>query len=279
MSAEGQLDPEAWERLLEWHVAAGTSAVVVSGTTGESPTLSGAEYAELLSSAVEHVSGRIPVIAGTGSADTAATVEKTRLAASLGADAALVVTPYYNRPPQRGLVRHFLAVAESTALPIVLYNVPGRTGVDLLPESAAELAEHERIVGLKEAVGDEDRIRALVESCAGRIDILSGDDPTAARGMELGLGGVISVAANVAPGPFARMCAAAAEGDFDEAGRIDRELRPLYEFLGAESNPIPAKWLLWRMGRIGSGIRLPLVPLSPEHHSTGERIIGQLNLN
>ena len=278
MNPEGQIDLAAWDQLLDWHAASGTDGVVVGGTTGESQVLGEKEYSRLLSRAKERLSGRVSVLAGTGSADTDGTIERTRLAESLGADGALVVTPFYNRPPQRGLLRHFQAVAEASGIPVVLYNVPGRTGVDMLPETVAELAEHERIVAVKEAVGDEARVKKLLETCKGRIDILSGDDPTACRSMSLGAHGVISVAANVVPRRFKAMCEAALANDVDRAESLRKQLQPLFDFLGAESNPIPAKWILWRLGRIGPGIRLPLVSLHERHHGPGNQLIEKLKL-
>lgn len=273
MRADGEIDLDAWVRLLDWHVAAGTDGVVVAGTTGESATLNAPERDRLLETALERVGDRIRVIAGTGAAATAVAVDQSRRAASLGAHAVLVVTPYYNRPPQRGLVAHYRAVADASEVPVILYNVPSRTAIDLAPETAIALAEHERIVGLKEAVADMDRVRRLTEAGVG---VLSGDDPSARSAIEAGAVGVISVAANIVPDRFARMCRAALEGRREEAEALDAELEPLYRFLGVESNPVPAKWLLAEQGRIAPGIRLPLVPLDDAHHETGRALLKTL---
>lgn len=273
MGADGAVDLEAWDALLDWHAESGTDGVVVGGTTGESAALSAEERDRLLTRALERIGDRCRVIAGTGAASTSAAIAQSVRAAELGAHAVLVVTPYYNRPPQRGLAAHYRAVAEACAVPLILYNVPGRTAVDLTPETTIELCRHERIVGIKEAVADMDRVAALVQA---GVAVLSGDDPTACRAMQLGAVGVISVAANVAPARFAAMCAAARSGDADRAERLDRSMSGLYRFLGVEANPIPAKWLLGELGRIGPGIRLPLVPLDPAHHDAGRALLAAL---
>ncbi|NKI35452.1 4-hydroxy-tetrahydrodipicolinate synthase [Wenzhouxiangella sp. XN79A] len=273
MHADGALDESAWTRLLDWHAEAGTDGVIVGGTTGESVSLRAEERDRLLEHALERIGDRVRVIAGTGAAATAAAIEQSRRAAALGAHAVLVVTPYYNRPPQRGLAAHYRAIAEACAAPLILYNVPGRTAVDLAPETTIELAGHERIVGIKEAVADMGRVRHLVEAGVG---VLSGDDPTARAAIDAGAVGVISVAANIVPDRFAAMCHAALDGRRDRAEAIDAELRPLYRFLGIESNPVPAKWLLAELGRIDSGIRLPLVPLDDAHHETGRALLRSL---
>lgn len=275
MTADRSVDYAAWERLVDWHLEEGTHALVVAGTTGESPVLTAEEFERLLVNAVEQVAGRIPVLAGTGSAGTGQTIVRTRHAAELGADAALVVTPYYNRPPQRGLEAHFLKVAEASAIPVVLYNVPSRTAVDLEPETTRRLAAHENIIAIKEAVGDPERIAALIRS---GITVLSGDDPSACRSMLAGARGVISVAANIVPGVFSRLCDNALKGRVEEAGALDDRLRGLYEFLAAEANPIPAKWLLARLGLIEAGIRPPLVELDSALHEQGARVLRQLEL-
>jgi len=268
------IDLEAWRGLLRWHLDAGTDGVVVAGTTGESANLDAGERDALLESALEHLGGQRAVIAGTGSASTRVAVEQSRRAAALGADAVLVVTPYYNRPPQRGLVAHYLAIAEATPVPVVLYNVPSRTAADLAPESVLELAAHDNIIAIKEAVPDMDRVRRYVEA---GMPVLSGDDPSALDAMRNGARGVISVAANVVPGALSEMCRRAAAGDLDGAAAIDRRLHPLYRFLARESNPLPVKWLLMEMGRIGSGLRLPLVPLDPAHHDDGRSLLDALS--
>lgn len=273
MRADGAIDAETWLRLLDWHAATGTRGVIVGGTTGESATLTAEERDRLLELALERVGNRIRVIAGTGSAATAAAVEQSRRAAQLGAHAVLVVTPYYNRPPQRGLAAHYRAIADACDAPLILYNVPGRTAVDLAPETTIALCEHERIVGIKEAVADMDRVRRLAEAGVG---VLSGDDPTARAALDAGAVGVISVAANIVPDRFSAMCHAARAGRRGEAESLDDELRSLYRFLGAESNPVPAKWLLTELGRIGPGIRLPLVALDDMHHETGRALLRTL---
>jgi len=271
-----QIDEAAWLGLLDWHAQAGTAGVVVAGTTGESASLTGDEFARLLRAAVDRLGGRLAVLAGTGSPSTAATIEKTRLAAELGADAALVVTPAYVRPTQRGLLAHFRAVAEDAALPIVLYNVPTRTACDLQPETSLQLAANPRIVAIKEAVGDRARVAALV---AGGMRVLSGDDPSCCERMIEGAAGVISVAANVAPQALADMCRRIQDGRVDQARAINARLRPLFEFLAVEPNPVPVKWLMSRMGRVGSRIRLPLVDLAPGRRAAAESLLELLALD
>jgi 4-hydroxy-tetrahydrodipicolinate synthase len=272
MTADGAVDVDAWARLLEWHAESGTRGVVVGGTTGESAALTAGERERLLDIALERVGDRMRVIAGTGAPATAVAIEQSRHAASLGAHAVLVVTPYYNRPPQRGLAAHYRAVADACDAPVILYNVPGRTAVDLAPETTIALCEHDGIVGIKEAVADMDRVRRLSEAGVG---VLSGDDPTACAALAAGARGVISVAANVVPERFAAMCRAALTSAPD-ALRFDAELQPLYRFLGIESNPVPAKWMLAELGRMGPGLRLPLVPLDPKHHDAGRALIQSL---
>lgn len=263
-TASGELDLDAWRRLLDLQLAGGTQAVVVAGSTGEAAALYDVEYDALLRSAVEHIAGRIPVIAGTGQSNTAKTIECTRRAKALGADAALVVTPPYVRPTQAGLLAHYVAVADDNALPIILYNVPGRTGCDMLPETVAALAGHERIIGLKEARSDAERMEALIPLRSASFAILSGDDPTACRAMLAGADGVISVASNVLPAAFRRLCDLARNGDRGAAETLDGLLRDANDFLGVEPNPIPVKALLAHMG-IGHGLRLPLTSLSTTH--------------
>ncbi len=277
MKADGQgassIDLEAFDALLAWHQQAGTASVVIGGTTGESATLDHEEYIQLLTHAVERLKGRVAVIAGTGSPSTEHTIHRTRLAQALGADAALVVTPAYNRPSQRGLLAHYQAVADASDLPVILYNVPSRTACDLLPETALALAKHERIVAIKEAVPDTARIQTLLD---GGLCVLSGDDPTFVRSMEMGASGVISVASNIVPNTMARLCALAKDQQFDEARRINRMLEPLYAFLGVETNPVPAKWLLAQMGRCQDAIRLPLVGLDSQYHAKGQALIESI---
>jgi len=262
-TAAGELDLDAWGRLLRMQLDGGTQALVVAGSTGEAPALAEAEYATLLQAAVEAARGAVPVLAGTGLSNTAKTIGQTRRAAELGADAALVVTPPYVRPTQAGLEAHFCAIADDGALPVVLYNVPARTGCDLLPETAARLAAHPRIVGIKEARAEPERMAALLPLRGEGFAVLGGDDATAARAMLAGADGVVSVASNVVPRAMRRLCdLARGARDRAAAEALDARLQPLFAFLGAEPNPIPLKALLQRM-QLGHGLRLPLTPLSP----------------
>jgi 4-hydroxy-tetrahydrodipicolinate synthase len=272
-TAAGELDLDAWQRLLQSQVQGGTQGVVVAGSTGEAAALYDAEYEALLRMAVELVAGRIPVLAGTGLSNTAKTIELSRRAAALGADAALVVTPPYVRPTQPGLLAHYRALADDGALPVVLYNVPGRTGCDLLPETAAELAIHDRIVGIKEARSDAARMDALLPLRGEGFAVLSGDDPTAARALLAGADGVISVASNVVPAALRALCDLARAGRQERANELDARLHGLYEFLGVEPNPIPVKAILALQG-IGhrQGLRLPLTPLADAHSETARRL-------
>lgn len=262
MASDGAIDLAAWDRLLDLHLASGTCGIVVGGTTGESATLTDAELRELVVRALKRVQGRVPVIAGAGTSCTATTVERTRWLCELGPDGLLVVTPAYNKPTQEGLLRHFTAVASASTVPILLYNVPGRTAVDLLPPTVARLAELPRIAGIKEAVADMRRIAELRAACRRDFVLLSGDDATCREAIAHGADGVISVTANVAPREMAQMVAAARRGEATAAAAIDRRLAALHSDLFLESNPIPVKWLLHRLGLIGEGIRLPLTPLS-----------------
>ena len=263
-NAAGELDLDAWQRLLQQQLDAGTQAIVVAGSTGEAAALYDAEFDLLLRTAVEFVAGRIPVLAGTGLSNTAKTIEHTRRAAALGADAALIVTPPYVRPTQTGLIAHYRAIADDNALPVVLYNVPGRTGGDLMPETVAELCGHPRIVGIKEARAEPERMEALLKFKNSDFAVLSGDDPTACRAMLAGADGVISVASNVLPAAMRRLCDLARAGKADAANEIDAQLQPAFDFLGVEPNPIPVKAVLALQG-IGHGLRLPLLPLSTAH--------------
>lgn len=270
MQEGGDVDWAALEELIDWQVDSGIDGLVIAGTTGESATLTGSEWEMLIKRSVSKVAGRVPVIAGTGSAATARTVEKTERAAELGADAALVVTPYYNRPTQDGLAAHFRAVA-ATGLPVVLYNVPGRTGVDLLPATVAELADEPGVVAIKEAVADAGRVQALVQMAGDRLAVLSGDDASAAGSMELGAKGVVSVVSNLLPGAMASLCA---ESEKAARRRCDQALQAVYAASMIESNPIPIKWSLNRMGIIENVLRLPLLPLSP---SSAEKIAAVID--
>lgn len=269
--AAGELDLDAWRRLLQMQIEGGTQAVVVAGSTGEAAALFDAEYDTLLRIAVEEIAGRIPVLAGTGLSNTTKTIELTRRAALLGADAALVVTPPYVRPTQAGLIAHYRAIADDGALPVVLYNVPGRTGGDLLPETVAELVDHPRIVAIKEARSEPERMEALLRLKSESFTVLSGDDPTACRAMLAGADGVISVASNVIPRAFRRLCDLARDGERAGAETWNARLMPLFDFLGVEPNPIPVKAVLQRMG-VGHGLRLPLLPLSAVHQDSAARM-------
>lgn len=262
MSASSEIDEKALARLIEFHIENGTDALVPAGTTGESATLVTDEHVEYLRTVVRLVRGRVPVIAGTGSNATAQTLNLTRQAAKLGVDACLLVVPYYNKPPQEGLYQHFRTVAEAVSVPLILYNVPSRTSCDLLPETVARLSQVSNIVGIKEASGDVGRVRELRSRCGGRFGLYSGDDSTAMEFVLAGGDGVVSVTANVAPGPMHEMIAAARDGDRTRAESLDAGLRPLHEALFVETNPIPVKWALGEMGLIEGGIRLPLVPLA-----------------
>jgi 4-hydroxy-tetrahydrodipicolinate synthase len=268
--ASGEIDLDAWRRLLALQLEQGTQALVVAGSTGEAAALFDVEYDTLLRTAVEVVAGRVPVLAGTGLPSTLKTIELTRRAAALGADAALVVTPPYVRPTPAGLVAHYRAVADDGALPVVLYNVPGRTGSDMQPETVGELASHPRIVGIKEARADAGRMEALLAFKREDFAVLSGDDPTACRAMLAGADGVISVASNVLPGAFRRLCDLARRGDAAQAQAWDLRLQPVCDFLGIEPNPIPVKALLKLQG-IGHDLRLPLTPLSGHHGDQARR--------
>jgi 4-hydroxy-tetrahydrodipicolinate synthase len=266
MFPDGRVDWDAFGALIEWHIAEGTDAIVAVGTTGESATLDVDEHIEVIRRAVRLAKKRVPIIGGTGANSTAEAIELTWLAKEAGADAALMVTPYYNKPPQEGLFRHFKAVAEAVDLPIILYNVPGRTGCDLLPETVARLARIKGIVGLKEAKGDLARIRELLAlGLPAEFALYSGDDPTARESILLGCHGDISVTANVAPRLMHEMCAAALAGDAARAASLDERLRELHRTLFLDPNPIPVKWALNRMGRIPAGLRLPLVAMNPQH--------------
>ena len=271
MREDGSLDLAAWDRLLDFHLDEGSDAVVVGGTTGESPTVAADELATLIGRAKTRVAGRMPVIAGSGGNSTSRSVALSRAAVEAGADALLVVTPYYNRPTQEGLYRHFTAIADAAGAPVILYNVPSRTSCDLLPETVARLAAHPRIIGIKEATGDVARGEAVRRLCPEDFLLLSGDDPTAVALMRIGARGVISVTANVVPRAMHEVCTAALAGRFDQATALDRRIVPLHQALFVEPNPIPVKWAAERMGLIAGGIRLPLTPLSETRRAAVEK--------
>lgn len=264
MTADGAVDYDAFENLIEAHVAAGTNGLVVAGTTGESATLTKSEHVAVIAAAVKIARGRLPVIAGTGSNSTAQTIELSREVDAIGVDGYLVVTPYYNKPPQRGLIAHFRAIADAVTSPVMLYNVPGRTAVDMLPETVAALSLHPQIMGIKEATGVVDRVATLQDLCGPDFGLYSGDDETGREFMLAGGHGVVSVTANVAPKAMAAMCAAALAGDAEAAAELDEPLQGLHGDLFVEANPIPVKWALARMGQIQGGIRLPLVELDAD---------------
>ncbi|MCM5703971.1 4-hydroxy-tetrahydrodipicolinate synthase [Larsenimonas salina] len=269
MKGNGDIDWDALRRLVNFHLEHKTDGIVAAGTTGEPTTMSFAEHFDVIREVVNVVDGRIPVIAGTGANATAEAVELVKYAKDVGADACLSVTPYYNRPTQEGLYQHFKAVAEASDLPIILYNVPSRTGVDLYNDTTFRLAKIDNIVGLKDATGNLERAAELIEHLKGQdFAIYSGDDPTACELMLAGGHGVISVSANVAPKGMHDMSMAAIAGDHDLAHQINTRLMPLNASLGIEANPIPVKWALCQMGLAEQGIRLPLTWLSEKYHAT-----------
>ena len=278
MREDGSLDFDAYRRLIEWHIAEGTNGIVSVGTTGESPTVDHEEHCELIRVAVETVRGRVPVIAGTGGNSTAEAIELTAYAKGVGADASLQVVPYYNKPTQEGLYQHFRKVAESVDLPIILYNVPGRTVADLSTETTLRLTQVPGIVGIKDATGDLARASDLLKRAPKPFAVYSGNDDTALALMLLGGHGVISVTANIAPRLMAELCKAALAGDLSGARALNNRLLPLHLKLFVEPNPIPVKWALARMGRIGNGIRLPLVPLAEANRPVVEGALRELGL-
>jgi len=263
MQDDGKLDFDAYRRLIEWHVAEGTNAIVAVGTTGESPTVDPEEHGELVRVAVEAAKGRIPIIAGTGGNSTSEAIDLTRHAKAVGATATLQVVPYYNKPTQEGLYRHFRKIAETVDLPVILYNVPGRTVADLSSDTTARLAQVPGIVGIKDATGDLARAADLLKRLPGHFAVYSGNDDSALALLLLGGHGVISVTANVAPRMMSELARAALDGDLARARQVNNRLLALHFKLFVEPNPIPVKWALARMGRIPGGLRLPLVPLSP----------------
>jgi 4-hydroxy-tetrahydrodipicolinate synthase len=265
MRSDETIDWECLDALVEWHIANGTQGIVPVGTTGESPTVTPKEHCEIIRGVVELTDARVPVIAGTGANSTREAIEFTASAKDSGADACLLVTPYYNRPTQRGLFLHYQAIAKAVDIPQILYNVPGRTAVDLLPATVRQLADIEQIRGIKEATGSLERAAEIRALCGDRIDIFSGDDATSCELMLQGGQGTISVTANVAPAAVAAMAEAAVAGDRASAEALNEPLLGLHEQLFLEANPIPVKWALAQMGRIPEGIRLPLTALSEDH--------------
>jgi 4-hydroxy-tetrahydrodipicolinate synthase len=268
MHEDGSLDMPTLHKLLDWHIAEGTDGIVIVGTTGESPTVTVEEHCELIKSTVAHVAGRIPVIAGTGGNSTAEAIELTQFAKSVGADATLQVVPYYNRPTQEGMFQHFKKIAESVDLPVILYNVPGRTVADMSNETIVRLAAVPGIVGVKDATGNIGRGSELLRQVPSSFAVYSGDDATAMALMFCGAKGNISVTANVAPRAMHELCAAAIAGHVTEAISINNRLIPLHNKLFVEPNPVPVKWALAQMGKMPAGIRLPLVPMAQAYHET-----------
>lgn len=266
MNPDGSVDQPALARLVEFHIANGTDAIVAVGTTGESATLDYDEHLAVIKEVVTLVQERVPVIAGTGANCTREAIRLTQGALEAGADACLLVTPYYNKPTQQGLYLHYKAIAEAVAIPQILYNIPSRTGCDLRPETVAKLVDVPNIVGLKDGTGDMSRVQEMLGSCGTKLDLYSGDDATAREFIQLGGKGAISVTANVAPALMHRLCDAARRGDHATAAEIDNRLAALHRDLFCETNPIPVKWALSAMGLIAAGIRLPLTPLSPALH-------------
>lgn len=278
MHADGAVDWERLRHLVDWHVEQGTHGIVAVGTTGESATLGFEEHDLVIREIIKAAAGRVPVIAGTGANSTQEAVRLTRGAKAAGADACLLVTPYYNKPTQEGLYQHFKAIAEAVDIPQLLYNVPGRTACDMLPETVERLSAIGNIVGIKEATGELERISDLKARCGDDFIVLSGDDATACEAMLLGGNGDISVTANVQPAKMSAMCEAALAGNEAEARRLNDELMPLHQTLFVEANPIPVKWALARMGLGGEGIRLPLTPLSEAARQQLEPVLVEQEL-
>jgi len=278
MHEDGSLDYDSLDRLVEFHIENQTDAIVAVGTTGESATLDEEEHCHTIARVVKKAAKRVPVIAGTGSNSTSEAINLTRCAMEAGADACLLVTPYYNKPTQEGLYLHYKRIAEAVPVPQILYNVPGRTVCDMLPETVARLAEISNIVGIKEATGNVQRGKEIIDKCGNKLDVYSGDDATALELMLLGGKGDISVTANVAPKAMHDMCAAALRGERAEAEKINQTLMALHKDLFLEANPIPVKWALHEMGLIGDGIRLPLTHLSDKYHDQVRQALNQANL-
>ena len=278
LSSDGEVDYTALKGLVEWHIEQGTHGIVSVGTTGEAPTLSVNEHSKVIAKTVEYVNARVPVIAGTGGNSTRDSIALTKHAKEVGADFCLLVTPYYNKPNQEGLLRHFLSIAESVDIPQILYNVPSRTACDILPSTVKILANHKNIVGIKEALDDMNRIKELIEisyKIRNRKDfyIYSGDDPTFLASMELGTHGVISVVANAIPNQIASICNLALNKDFVKAHEINKIYNDLYNLCFVESNPIPIKWIMYKLNKIENNIRLPLIDLNETFH---EKIMSEM---
>jgi 4-hydroxy-tetrahydrodipicolinate synthase len=278
MHEDGSLDMQTYRQLIDWHIAQGTNAIVAVGTTGESPTVDVDEHLELIRVAVEQSAGRIPVIAGAGANSTLEAIELTQEAAALGADASLQVVPYYNKPTQEGLYRHFRTIAEAVDLPVILYNVPGRTVADLAHETTIRLAQVPGITGIKDATGNIERGHWLIREAPEGFAVYSGDDGTAPALMLLGGHGNISVTANVVPDQMSRLCALAMQGNSREAAALQARLLPLHRAMFIEANPIPVKWAMARMGLIRPGLRLPLVSMSASSEPIVESALKSLGV-
>ncbi|MEK9649528.1 MAG: 4-hydroxy-tetrahydrodipicolinate synthase [Gammaproteobacteria bacterium] len=281
MHPDGSVDFDALKFLVEWHIKEGTQGIVSVGTTGESATLNNDEHIEVIKKTLEYSQNKLPIIAGTGANSTQEAIDLTKEAANLGCKFSLQVTPYYNKPPQNGMKKHFISIAEASDAKILLYNVPGRTSCDLLPSTVAELIQHPNIIGIKEALADSSRIKELV-SLRNKINpdfvLLSGDDHTFCSAMEEGFNGVISVAANIIPGACSKIASLALAHQFQEAAQLNKKYEFLYDLLFCQSNPIPAKWMLEKMKFIKSGIRLPLIELDPMYHNEVESVLKTLSL-
>ncbi len=278
MQVNGELDSASLNRLVDFHLDNGTNALVAVGTSGESATLSVREHLQVVEQVVERVDGRIPVIAGTGANSTGEAIELTRVAKSIGVDACLLVVPYYNKPTQQGLYQHYLRIADTVAVPQILYNVPSRTITDMCDEVVLQLASHENIVGIKDATGDMARAKAVIDAAPNDFAVYSGDDLTAVELMLLGGKGNISVTANVAPQLMSQLCELAIGGKTQQAQALQQQLMPLHQALFFEANPIPVKWALHLMGCISEGIRLPLTPLSARFHQQLQEAMTALAL-
>jgi len=278
MHADGSVDLGGLRRLVDWHIEQGTDAIVSVGTTGESPTLNWDEHMEVIRATVEQANGRVPVIAGTGTNSTMEAIEWTREAKVLNADASLQVVPYYNKPSQEGIFQHFSTIADAVDIPIILYNVPGRTVADMDNQTALRLAEIDNIIGIKDATGDVDRGAELIAAAPDGFDVYSGDDESALALIKKGARGDISVTANVAPALMSRMCSLALSGDFDAAKEIDDKLQPLHSRLFLEPSPAPTKWALEQLGLIEGGLRLPIIPLTESTQPAIRQMLNDLDL-
>ncbi|WP_019519237.1 4-hydroxy-tetrahydrodipicolinate synthase [Faucicola boevrei] len=278
MHSYGEVDWQSLANLIDWQIEQGTDVLVTVGTTGESATLSMQEHADVMAFSVKQVNGRVPVIAGTGANNTAEAIELTQDAKRAGADAVLLVAPYYNKPTQEGLYQHYKKIAESVDIPQVLYNVPGRTVIDIQQSTVERLADIDNIVAIKDATGDLERGAKLIEAVQGRLTVLSGDDATAIELVRLGAKGNISVTANIAPKIMSQIFAHALKGEFDQANALNQQIAHLHQDLFIESSPMPVKYALYKMGRIEQGIRLPLTWLSSQYHSVIDDALAKANL-